>query len=104
MSGFTTTGATVLTDVEALPNSLLLWRQMTQWLGGMGIIVLALAVLPRLRVGGRQLLEHEMPGPEAESLAARVRDTARRLWVLYVCLTIAATAAVAAVGLLGLDD
>ena len=62
MSGFTTTGATVLTDVEAMPDSLLIWRQLTQWLGGMGIIVLALAVLPRLRVGGRQLLEHELPG------------------------------------------
>ena len=54
MSGFTTTGATVLTDIEAMPDSLLIWRQLTQWLGGMGIIVLALAMLPRLRVGGRQ--------------------------------------------------
>ena len=65
----------------------LLWRQFTQWLGGIGIIVLALAVLPRLRVGGRQLLEHEMPGPEIESLSTRIRDTARRVWVLYVALT-----------------
>jgi trk system potassium uptake protein TrkH len=69
MSGFTTTGATVLTtQVEDLPNSLLFWRQLSQWLGGMGIIVLAVAVLPRLRVGGRQLLESEMPGPEIEQL------------------------------------
>ena len=66
MSGFTTTGASVLTDVEDLDRSILMWRQFTQWLGGMGIIVLALAVLPRLRVGGRQLFESEAPGPEIE--------------------------------------
>jgi trk system potassium uptake protein len=87
MSGFTTTGATVLTDVEGLDRSLLMWRQMTQWLGGMGIIVLALAVLPRLRVGGRQLLESEVPGPEIDQFAERIRDTARRLWLLYIALT-----------------
>ena len=87
MSGFSTTGGSVLTDVEALPNGLLLWRQLTQWLGGIGIIVLALAVLPRLRVGGRQVLEHEMPGPEIETLNTRIRDTARRVWILYVGLT-----------------
>jgi trk system potassium uptake protein TrkH len=87
MSGFTTTGASVVTDLAELPRSLLLWRQLTQWLGGIGIIVLALAVLPRLRVGGRQLLEHEMPGPEIESLSTRIRDTAQRAWVLYVSLT-----------------
>ena len=61
-----------------------MWRQFTQWLGGMGIIVLALAVLPRLRVGGRQLLESELPGPEVDQLADRIRSTARRLWLLYV--------------------
>jgi trk system potassium uptake protein TrkH len=66
MSGFTTTGATVVTDFEALSHSLAMWRQFSQWLGGMGIIVLALAVLPRLRVGGRQLFEFEAPGPEVE--------------------------------------
>ena len=104
MSGFTTTGATMLTDIDALPRSLLLWRQLTQWLGGMGIIVLALAVLPRLRVGGRQLLEHELPGPELESLSSRIRDTARRLWVLYVGLTVLAALAYGSIGLLGLDD
>jgi trk system potassium uptake protein TrkH len=87
MSGFTTTGASVLTDIEALDRSLLLWRQFTQWLGGMGIIVLALAVLPRLRVGGRQLMESELPGPELEPLAASIRETARRLWTVYVALT-----------------
>ena len=87
MSGFTTTGASVLVDVEAVSRSVLIWRQLTQWLGGIGIIVLALAVLPRLRVGGRQLLEHEMPGPEIESLSTRIRDTARRVWILYLALT-----------------
>ena len=104
MSGFTTTGATVLTDVEALPNSLLIWRQLTQWLGGMGIIVLALAVLPRLRVGGRQLLEHELPGPEFDQMTARIRDTARRLWALYVALTIAMVAILAAFAWTGFDE
>ena len=69
---------------QALDRSLLMWRQFTQWLGGMGIIVLALAVLPRLRVGGRQLLEQEMPGPEVEPLTASIRKTAQRLWLLYV--------------------
>ena len=87
MSGFTTTGASTLTDVEGLDQSLALWRQFTQWLGGMGIIVLFLAILPRLRVGGRQLFESELPGPEIEPLAASIRDTARRLWLLYIGLT-----------------
>jgi trk system potassium uptake protein TrkH len=103
MSGFTTTGATVLTDAESLDRSLLMWRQFTQWLGGMGIIVLALAVLPRLRVGGRQLLESELPGPEIDQLAERIRDTARRLWLLYIALTGALFAILTAIGLLG-DD
>jgi trk system potassium uptake protein len=104
MSGFTTTGATVLVDVEALPNSLLMWRQLTQWLGGMGIIVLALAILPRLRVGGRQLLEHELPGPEFEQITARIRDTARRLWALYVGLTLAMVAILSVFAWTGIDD
>ncbi len=104
MSGFTTTGATILTDVEGLPNSLLMWRQLTQWLGGMGIIVLALAVLPRLRVGGRQLLEHELPGPEFEQMTARIRDTARRLWVLYVLLTLAMAGILTAFAWSGIDE
>jgi trk system potassium uptake protein TrkH len=103
MSGFTTTGATVLVDVESVDRSLLMWRQFTQWLGGMGIIVLALAVLPRLRVGGRQLLESELPGPEIDQLADRIRDTARRLWLLYIALTAALFAALLAIGFLG-DD
>jgi trk system potassium uptake protein TrkH len=87
MSGFTTTGASMLTDIEGLSRSLMMWRQFSQWIGGMGIIVLALAVLPRLRVGGRQLFEQEAPGPEVEPLTASIRDTAQRLWLLYLALT-----------------
>ena len=104
MSGFTTTGASVLTNVEELSRSLLLWRQFTSWLGGIGIIVLALAVLPRLRVGGRQLLESEMPGPEIESLSTRIVDTARRVWWLYLGLTVVLVAILTAFGLTGIDD
>jgi trk system potassium uptake protein TrkH len=104
MSGFTTTGATVVVDIEALDRSVAIWRQFTQWLGGMGIIVLAVAVLPRLRVGGRQLFEAELPGPEVDQLAARIRDTARRLWLLYVGLTAALFAVLALFGLSGIDD
>ena len=105
VSGFTATGATVLTDIEALDSSLLMWRQFTQWLGGMGIIVLAVAVLPRLRVGGRQLLQSELAGPtEVERLTATIRETARRLWVLYVALTLVAIAILTFYGWIGLDD
>ena len=103
MSGFTTTGASVLTDVEGVSRSLALWRQFTQWLGGIGIVVLALAVLPRLRVGGRQLLESELPGPEIESLSTRIRDTARRLWFLYAGLTAALATVLIVLGLTGID-
>jgi trk system potassium uptake protein len=103
MSGFTTTGSTVLTDVEALSHSLAMWRQFTQWLGGMGIIVLALAVLPRLRVGGRQLMESEAPGPELEKLTTSIRDTARRLWILYVGLTVAMIATLWLLAVSGAD-
>ena len=78
VSGFTATGATTLTDIEALDRSLLLWRQFTQWLGGMGIVVLAIAVLPRLRIGGRQLLQSELAGPtEMERLTATIRENAK---------------------------
>jgi trk system potassium uptake protein TrkH len=104
MSGFTTTGASILTDISALDQSMLMWRQFTQWLGGMGIIVLALAVLPRLRVGGRQLLESEMPGPEVDQLADRIRSTAQRLWLLYVALTAAQALILAVFGWTGIDD
>jgi trk system potassium uptake protein len=104
MSGFTTTGASTLTDVEGLDRSLALWRQFTQWLGGMGIIVLFLAILPRLRVGGRQLFESELPGPEIEPLAASIRQTARRLWLLYIALTALQALILAAFGWTNVDE
>ncbi|HEU5262993.1 MAG TPA: potassium transporter TrkG, partial [Gaiellaceae bacterium] len=87
MSGFTTTGSSVVSDLTEINRSLGIWRQFTQWLGGMGIIVLAIAVLPRLRVGGRQLMESELPGPEITQLSERIRSTAQRLWLLYVGIT-----------------
>lgn len=104
MSGFTTTGATVVTNYDALERSVDMWRQFTQWLGGMGIIVLAIAVLPRLRVGGRQMLESELPGPEMAQLSERIRSTARALWALYVGLTALEALALASLGWLGIDD
>jgi trk system potassium uptake protein TrkH len=104
MSGFSTTGGSIVVDVEELPRGLAMWRQFTQWLGGIGIIVLALAVLPRLRVGGRQLLEHELPGPEIESLSTRIRDTARRIWILYVALTATLFSVLLALWATGVDE
>lgn len=104
MSGYTATGGTVVPHVDQLSESVQFWRQLSHWLGGMGIIVLAIAVLPRLRVGGRRLLQSELAGPtETERLGATIRETARRLWTLYVGLTFVATFALAAVGWLGLD-
>ncbi|MFO7813970.1 MAG: TrkH family potassium uptake protein [Pelovirga sp.] len=87
MSGFTTTGATILTDIEIVPESLLLWRALTQWLGGMGFIVLSLAILPLMGIGGMQLFKAEMPGPTADRLKPRIQDTAKLLWGIYVLLT-----------------
>ena len=104
MSGMTTTGSSMLTDIPALSHSIAIWRQFTAWLGGMGIIVLALAVLPRLRVGGRQLMESEAPGPELEPLATSIRDTARRLWLLYVGLTILMIFVLSMIAWTGLDS
>lgn len=92
LSGFTTTGASVLTDVEALPRGLLFWRSLTHWLGGMGIIVLSLAILPFLGVGGMQLYKAEVPGPVPDKLRPRVKDTAAALWKVYLLLTLAQTA------------
>ena len=105
MSGFTATGGTVVPNVEQLSEATQVWRQLSHWLGGMGIIVLAIAVLPRLRVGGRRLLQSELAGPtEIERLGATIRETARRLWSLYVGLTLVATLVLSLVGWLGLDD
>jgi trk system potassium uptake protein TrkH len=89
MSGFTTTGATILAEIESLPKSILLWRALTHWLGGMGIIVLSLAILPMLGVGGMQLFKAEVPGPTADRLKPRIQDTAKLLWGVYVLLTAA---------------
>lgn len=104
MSGFTTTGASVVTDFDAINHSLKMWRQFTQWLGGMGIIVLAIAVLPRLRIGGRQLMESELPGPEIAQLSERIRSTARMLWVLYVGLSALMIVILTLFGWTGVDD
>ncbi len=87
MSGFTTTGATILTDVEALPHGVLFWRSLTHWLGGMGIIVMSLAILPMLGVGGMQLFKAEVPGPSVDKLQPRIQDTAKILWGVYFLLT-----------------
>lgn len=104
MSGFTTTGASVVVDFDEINQSLGLWRQFTQWLGGMGIIVLAIAVLPRLRVGGRQLMESELPGPEIAALGERIRSTARKLWFLYVALTVVQASLLAGLWVVGIDE
>ncbi len=86
-AGFTTTGATVLADPGELSHAMLLWRATTQWVGGMGIIVLSIAVLPMLGAGGVELARAEAPGPEPDRMTPRFRDTAERLWWLYVGLT-----------------
>lgn len=91
MSGFTTTGASVLTNIEANPRGILFWRSLTHWLGGMGIIVLSLAILPFLGVGGMQLFKAEVPGPVPEKLTPRIQQTAFLLWAVYVLLSLAET-------------
>ncbi len=99
VSGFTTTGATVLRPIEAASAGILFWRSITQWIGGMGVIVLVVAVLPTVGAGGMDLLEAEAPGPTGERLTPRVRHTARRLWAVYVGLTIVYAAAFVAAGM-----
>ncbi len=88
VSGFTTTGATLIEDIEVLPRGILLWRSFTQWLGGMGIIVLFLAILPRFGFRSMTMFKAELPGPVAERVVPRVVETARRLWLIYVTLTV----------------
>lgn len=87
VSGMTTTGASVLTDIEAQPRGLLYWRSLTQWIGGMGIIVLTVAIFPLLGIGGIELFAAEAPGPTSDKLHPRISETAKRLWFLYVGLT-----------------
>ncbi len=103
MSGYTTTGATILSDIEVLPKGILFWRSLTHWIGGMGIIVLAIAILPLLGIGGMQLFVAEAPGPSADKLKPRITDTAKRLWLIYVSYTIAETILLRAAGM-GLFD
>jgi len=87
-SGFTTTGASVLSDPSLLPHGLSFWRAMTQWLGGMGVIVLGVAILPLLGTGGMQLARAESPGPTPDRLTPRFQETAKRLWIVYVIITL----------------
>ncbi len=87
MSGFTTTGASILTDIEALPRSMLFWRSLTHWLGGMGIIVLTVAIFPILGIGGLQLIKAEAPGPTVDKITPKVTETAKILWMTYFILT-----------------
>jgi trk system potassium uptake protein TrkH len=91
MSGFTTTGATVLTDIETLPKGLLFWRSLTHWLGGMGIIMLTIAILPILGLSSSQLYRAEVPGPTKDKISPRIKDTAKILWYIYFGLTILQT-------------
>lgn len=91
MSGFTTTGASILTEIESLPRSMLFWRSLTHWLGGMGIIVLTVAIFPILGIGGLQLLKAEAPGPRVDKLTPKVTETAKILWASYLLLSLAET-------------
>lgn len=91
ISGLTTTGSSVITDIESIDKSLLIWRSTTQWLGGMGIIVLTITVLPLIGSGGINLFKAESPGPSADRLTPRFQDTARLLWLIYISLTIIET-------------
>jgi trk system potassium uptake protein TrkH len=104
MSGITTTGATTLANVGAISKPVAFWRDLSQWLGGMGIVVLGLAVLPRLRVGGRLLVESEAPGFEYEPLAETIRSTARRLWLTYVGISTAMFLILSFFGWVGIDN
>ncbi|MEM8925416.1 MAG: TrkH family potassium uptake protein [Actinomycetota bacterium] len=103
VSGFTTTGATVLRPIEAASDGVLMWRAITQWLGGMGVIVLVVAVLPTVGSGGMDLLQAEAPGPTGERLTPRVTQTAQRLWGLYAGFTVVLTGAYYAAGMTLLD-
>lgn len=91
ISGFTTTGASILNDIESMPKGILFWRSLTQWIGGMGIIVLTVAILPILGIGGMQLFGAEAPGITPDKLKPRIKDTAKRLWLIYLGLTLTET-------------
>lgn len=91
MSGFTTTGASILTEIESMPRPFLFWRSLTHWLGGMGIVVLAVALFPLLGIGGLQLMKAEAPGPDVDRLTSRITGTAKILWMIYVGMTVLET-------------
>jgi len=99
MSGYTTTGSTIFNDIESVPKGVLFWRSTTHWIGGMGIIVLAIAILPLLGIGGMQLFAAEAPGPSSDKLHPRITDTAKRLWFIYVGYTLAETILLSAAGM-----
>lgn len=103
MSGFTTTGSTVFAGLDAMPKTILLWRSLTQWFGGMGIIVLTLAILPFLGIGGMQLFQAEVPGPTADRLSPRIQDTAKALWQVYIALTVLQMILLGATGMAPFD-
>ena len=88
VSGYTTTGATILNNIESLDHGILFWRSLTQWIGGMGIIVLAVAILPFLGIGGMQLFVAEAPGISLDKLHPRIKETAKRLWIIYISFTV----------------
>ncbi len=88
ISGYSTTGSSILTDIDNMPKGILFWRSATHWIGGMGIIVLTIAILPLLGIGGMQLFMAEAPGPSADKLHPRITDTAKRLYLIYVLLTL----------------
>jgi len=87
ISGYSTTGSSILTDIESMPKGILFWRSATHWIGGMGIIVLTVAILPLLGIGGMQLFMAEAPGPSADKMHPRITETAKRLWIIYFSLT-----------------
>ena len=91
MSGFSTTGASILDDIEAMPHGLLFWRGMTQWIGGMGIVIFTIAVLPIFGMGGVQLFAAEATGPKFDKITPRIDETAKWIWTIYLGLTIATT-------------
>ncbi|SVA82863.1 uncharacterized protein METZ01_LOCUS135717 [marine metagenome] len=99
MSGVTTTGASILNNIESLPHGVLYWRSFIQWIGGMGIVVFYIAVLPLLGVGGVQLFKAEVPGPVADKIKPRVRETAKVLWIVYVGITFAEIIALSVAGM-----
>ena len=104
MSGFTTTGATVLTDLECIPHSIHFWRALTHWFGGMGVLVLCVAILPFLGVGGMQIYRAEMPGPSKDRLTPRITTTAKLLWGVYALLTLVEALLLKFVGGIGWFD